>query len=201
LELVEMNDRVVRFDWEALVRPPFDVWHPAGNGFEVRVLDTDAPGTLRVRQVGKVDVVHPAGVHEYWSTHCRHGNHEACRATELAPGVPREYDHVVGDVNGTTITTHLPVAAVLSGIASPPAYSNPEDYEPDPDDMTRDQLAESDPMLYAVAESLDDWLVMHHGILSSHHNAGHFWTLLYEHGYRIVPNEPMSFPLLPPPTD
>lgn len=36
-----------------------------------------------------VDVVHPDGTHEYWSTHCRHGNHEACSATELAAGVPR----------------------------------------------------------------------------------------------------------------
>lgn len=23
------------------------------------------------------------GEHEYWSTHCRHGNHEACSATEI----------------------------------------------------------------------------------------------------------------------
>lgn len=35
------------------------------------------------------DVVYPDGFHSYWSTHCRHGNHEACNATELAPGVPR----------------------------------------------------------------------------------------------------------------
>lgn len=73
--------------------------------------------------------------------------------------------------------------------------ANPEDYEPDPDDLTRAQLAESDPMLSAVAETLDDWLVAHHGILSSHHNAGHFWTLLHERGYRIVENE--VFPPLP----
>lgn len=37
----------------------------------------------------KVDVILPNGLHLYWSTHCRHGNHDACRATELAPGVPR----------------------------------------------------------------------------------------------------------------
>lgn len=36
-----------------------------------------------------IDVVHPDGTHDYWSTHCRHGNHEACSATELAPGVAR----------------------------------------------------------------------------------------------------------------
>jgi hypothetical protein len=38
----------------------------------------------------KVDVVFgTSGSHLYWSTHCRHGNHQACNATELAPGVPR----------------------------------------------------------------------------------------------------------------
>jgi hypothetical protein len=36
-----------------------------------------------------VDVILPVGTHYYWSTHCRHSNHDACRATELAPGVPR----------------------------------------------------------------------------------------------------------------
>lgn len=101
------------------------------------------------------------------------------------------YDHVVGDVNGTTITTHLPVSAVLGGMDSPPVYSNPEDYEPDPDDLTRAQLAESDPMLRAVADALDEWLWKEHQVASSHHGAGHFWTLLHEHGYRVVPNEPM----------
>lgn len=85
-----MDEHVVRFDWEALVRPPFGVWHPVGGGFEVRVFATDAAGTFRVRHVGKVDVVHPDGRHEYWSTHCRHDNHGACSATELAPGVPRK---------------------------------------------------------------------------------------------------------------
>ena len=69
--------------------------------------------------------------------------------------------------------------------------AHPEDYEPDPDDLTRAQLAESDPMLRAVADALDDWLHVNHGITSSHHYAGHFWTLLHECGYRIVPNEPM----------
>lgn len=41
------------------------------------------PGTA------KLDVILPDGTHRYWSTHCRHGNHDACSATELAPGVPR----------------------------------------------------------------------------------------------------------------
>lgn len=39
--------------------------------------------------IDMVDVLHADGTHEYWSTHCRHGRHDACRATELAPGVPR----------------------------------------------------------------------------------------------------------------
>lgn len=113
------------------------------------------------------------------------------------------HGHIVSDVNGTTITTHLPVASIavgwFDGTAEP--MTNPEDFEPDPDDLTRAQLAESDPMLYAVALVLDDWLHDNHGIMSSHHNAGSFWTLLHGRGYRIVPNEPTSFPLLPPPTE
>jgi hypothetical protein len=43
--------------------------------------------------VGKADVVYDDGyvtTHSYWSTHCRHGNHEACAAKELAPGVSRK---------------------------------------------------------------------------------------------------------------
>jgi hypothetical protein len=37
----------------------------------------------------QADVITPDGRHFYWSTHCRHGNHEACSAVEIAPGVPR----------------------------------------------------------------------------------------------------------------
>lgn len=29
----------------------------------------------------KADVVMPDGVHRYWSTHCRHGNHDLCKGT------------------------------------------------------------------------------------------------------------------------
>jgi hypothetical protein len=36
----------------------------------------------------KMDVITADG-HVYWSTHCRHYRHDDCRATELAPGVPR----------------------------------------------------------------------------------------------------------------
>lgn len=31
----------------------------------------------------KPDVVFGDGSHRYWSTHCRHGNHDACSATEI----------------------------------------------------------------------------------------------------------------------
>lgn len=37
----------------------------------------------------RIDAILPDGTHRYWSTHCRHGNHDDCSATELAPGVPR----------------------------------------------------------------------------------------------------------------
>ena len=38
----------------------------------------------------RLDWIWSDGCHDYWSTHCRHDNHEACAATELAPGVPRK---------------------------------------------------------------------------------------------------------------
>lgn len=31
----------------------------------------------------KIDAIMPDGTHRYWSTHCRHGNHEACSATTI----------------------------------------------------------------------------------------------------------------------
>ncbi len=37
----------------------------------------------------KADVLLSDGTHRYWSTHCRHGDHDACDARTLAPGVPR----------------------------------------------------------------------------------------------------------------
>lgn len=36
----------------------------------------------------KIDIIDERG-HVYWSTWCRHEIHDACNATELAPGVPR----------------------------------------------------------------------------------------------------------------
>ncbi len=37
----------------------------------------------------QIDVVTSDGHHAYWSTHCRHDRHDPCKATEIAPGVPR----------------------------------------------------------------------------------------------------------------
>lgn len=40
-------------------------------------------------QLDKTDTLRADGVHWYWSTWCRHDNHDPCKATEHAPGVPR----------------------------------------------------------------------------------------------------------------
>jgi len=32
----------------------------------------------------KLDGILPDGTHRYWSTHCRHDNHEACSASEIS---------------------------------------------------------------------------------------------------------------------
>jgi hypothetical protein len=34
----------------------------------------------------RVDVVHPDGSHDYYSTHCRHDRHRDCSATEIRRG-------------------------------------------------------------------------------------------------------------------
>lgn len=79
---------------------------------------------------------------------------------------------------------------------------NPEDVQPSPDDLTREQLAEYAHLPWlAVAETLDEWNHRMHGILSSHHNAGLFLELLHEAGWQVVPVEPMPVPMLPPPTE
>lgn len=57
--------------------------------FEGLHQNRDALAVLRRNGV-KVDVVFADGSHRYWSTHCRHDRHDACAATELAPGVPRQ---------------------------------------------------------------------------------------------------------------
>jgi len=42
-----------------------------------------AKGSQDSAAAGLVDVLLPDGTHQYWSTHCRHGNHEACSATSM----------------------------------------------------------------------------------------------------------------------
>ena len=37
----------------------------------------------------KIDAVLADGTHRYWSTHCRHGNHDDCSATMLVGPRPR----------------------------------------------------------------------------------------------------------------
>lgn len=39
--------------------------------------ETDLPAE------SKIDAILPDGTHQYWSTHCRHDNHEDCSATEI----------------------------------------------------------------------------------------------------------------------
>jgi hypothetical protein len=77
---------------------------------------------------------------------------------------------------------------------------NPEDYRPDPDDLTRAELAELAHLPWAdVANVLDEWNRRTHGVLSSHHGVGLFLDLLNEAGWHLVRNEPPI--VLPPPTD
>lgn len=47
------------------------------------------PVWLSTPNDGEADIVFRDGLHLYWSTHCRHGKHDACAARELAPGLLR----------------------------------------------------------------------------------------------------------------
>jgi len=77
---------------------------------------------------------------------------------------------------------------------------NAEDYEPDPDDLTRAELAELAHLPWSdLAEVLDEWSHRLHGALSSAHGVGLFLDLLGEHGWEITRRpEPVT---LPPPTE
>lgn len=65
-----------------------------------------------------------------------------------------------------------------------------DEYEPEPDDLTRAQLAEHDPMWSALAVVLDEWLLRQHGVTSGSHGVGLFLELLSFDGYRIEPIDP-----------
>ena len=67
-----------------------------------------------------------------------------------------------------------------------------DDYpEPDLDDLTREQLAEYDPLARAVADTLDEWLYRMHGITAGLHNAGAFLEFLVLRGYQVTAVEPV----------
>lgn len=78
---------------------------------------------------------------------------------------------------------------------------NPEDFEPDLDDLPRAQLREGwlGDMPGDVADVLDQWLFEQHGVASSHHGVGSFLDALAVVGYRVTPIDPgppieMPFP-------
>jgi hypothetical protein len=69
---------------------------------------------------------------------------------------------------------------------------NPEDFEPDLDDLSRGELHELG-MPGVVSDVLDDWLHDHHGVTSSHHGVGAFLEALAAEGYRVEKIEVPSF--------
>jgi hypothetical protein len=69
-----------------------------------------------------------------------------------------------------------------------------DDYEPDPADLTRAELAEYAHQPWAaVAETLDEWNARMHGTFSSAHGAGLLLDLLALHGWEVTPK-----PAVPP---
>lgn len=64
---------------------------------------------------------------------------------------------------------------------------NLDSYEPDPDDLTRGELAELAHLPWSdLAEVLDEWEVRIHGMHSSAHGVGLFLDLLGERGWEIT---------------
>jgi hypothetical protein len=77
---------------------------------------------------------------------------------------------------------------------------NPEDFQPDPDDLTRGELAELAHLPWPdLAATLDEWKSRLHGVHSSAHGVGLFLDLLGEHGWEIT-RKPSPV-RLPPPTE
>jgi hypothetical protein len=63
---------------------------------------------------------------------------------------------------------------------------NPEDYEPDLDDLTRADLAELAHLPWSkLSDVLDEWLHRAHGVTSSRHHVGLFCDLLGENGLEV----------------
>jgi hypothetical protein len=64
---------------------------------------------------------------------------------------------------------------------------NAEDYEPEPDDLARAELAELAHLPWSdLADVLDEWNQRLHGVLSSAHGVGLFLDLLGERGWEIT---------------
>lgn len=78
-----------------------------------------------------------------------------------------------------------------------------EAYEPDLDDLTRDQLRTHDRRAATVADVLDEWLHTQHGVVSGRHCVGVFLDELAARGYRVteIPQGPTLDELLPPSKD
>jgi hypothetical protein len=58
-------------------------------------LDALAAAGRLLAEGAKVDVMLPDGTHTYWSTHCRHGNHQLCESNAIT---------------GLTVVSERPVA-------------------------------------------------------------------------------------------
>lgn len=101
------------------------------------------------------------------------------------------------------LAAELPVKARQEGLDDR-RVSEPDDgYSPDPDDLTRAELAELAHLPWSdLAEVLDEWLHREHGVTSSHHHVGLFLELLSERGWQVTRVEPIP-PIgqLPPPTE
>lgn len=73
-------------------------------------------------------------------------------------------------------------------------HEDRELYEPDPDDLTRAELAEYAHLPWsAVAETLDDWLTCRQNERpgTNGHHVGTFLDLLAARGYRVTAIEPL----------
>lgn len=84
------------------------------------------------------------------------------------------------------------------------AGTEPQEADPELDDLTRAELAELSGPAAVVAETLDQWVRELHGVHGSlRHGAGLFLDLLAAAGHRVTPIDPGPplDQLLPPPKD
>lgn len=62
----------------------------ASRAMAAEILGVTAERDALLKQHGLMDIITPNGEHLYNSTHCRHRDHDACKAIELVPGVERK---------------------------------------------------------------------------------------------------------------